>query len=252
VDIQEKVDKAKKFLDHYSNAIRPDGWINHISEIQIEPSFPCNLKCPGCLQGRHANPLSTEPKPHILPLEWFKRIIDSIIYNETKLQRIAFVGRGEPTLHKNLGAMILYARKAMPNLVMSMDTNSNQQFLDEYSELTWINCSIDGSNQDSYAKYRRGGNFKKAMQFLKDSSIKKGKCQIKWKYILFDTNDDVESMNVAQKISKDIGIDELLFVLTHAGGGDVNPSKKFTKLKDVEEYIKDNKIFNNTHVLHAT
>lgn len=247
----DKREAAQKVLSKRCNKDKPSGWIDNIAEIQIEPSFPCNLKCPACLHGSHKNPLSTEPKPHILPLDWFKRIIDSIIFNKTRVGRIAFVGRGEPTLNINFSNMIEYARTALPDLTISMDTNANQPFKNEYRNLTWINCSIDGSNQKSYEKYRVGGVFEKTQQFMRDG-VAAGGVKIRWKYILFDSTHDEVLMNQAQTKAKEIGIDELFFVITNFGGANIKPSDNFKTVAKVNDYIKKNPIFHNTRVSYAT
>lgn len=251
LELKEKRVSVQKRLQKFKSEGKPDGWINHIKEIQVEPSFPCSLRCPGCLQGNHPDPLSTEPKPYVLPLPWFKRMIDSIVFNNTKLDRIAFVGRGEPTLNKDYPEMITYAKAALPNLVMSMDTNANQSWKEAYGDLTWINCSIDGSNQDSYEKYRVGGKFDKAEQFMREG-VASGRTKIRWKYILFDVTQNKDLMNKAQEKAKEIGVAELFFVITHTGGGEIKPSDKFKTINQVQQYIDDNPIFKRTMVTYAT
>lgn len=255
----QKSRAAAKVLQHMAKKRNwPIGSIDKIAEIQLEPSFPCNLSCPGCLQGFHPNPLSTEPGPHIFPFKWFQRILDSITKHEVQLKRIAFVGRGEPTLNKDYPEMIRLARSTLPNIIMSMDTNSNQQFKDEYLDLNWINCSIDGSDQESYAKYRVGGKIQRAIEFLRAASARKRElqstCQIRWKFILFDTNDSNESLNRAQNLANEIGIDELDFVITHCGAHDhtVNPSQRFPTLEKLNQYLNQNKIFDKSMGSRAT
>jgi len=248
IDIKKKRETVKKKIQTEG---KPDGWINQISEIQIEPSFPCNLRCPGCLQGRHPDPLSTEPKPYVLPLSWFKRMIDSIIENKTQLKRMVFVGRGEPTLNKDYPEMLRYARAALPDISMSMDTNANQPWDEAYGNLTWINCSIDGSNSESYEKYRRGGMFEKTLQFMKDG-VASGRTKIRWKYILFDVTQSKDLMDEAQRKAKEIGVAELFFVITHTGGGEIKPSDRYKTMQQVIDYINENPIFDRTRAAHAT
>jgi MoaA/NifB/PqqE/SkfB family radical SAM enzyme len=234
------------------------GSIDKIIEIQLEPSFPCNLACPGCLQGIHSNPMSTEVGPYVFPYEWFEMMINSIISNNVHLNRMAYVGRGEPTLNRQLSKMISFARQRMPGLQMSMDTNSNQAFLDEYLQLDWINCSIDGCDQDSYSKYRKGGQYSKAIDFMRNGVNKKllskSKCVIKWKYILFDTNDTDAQLNKAQSTAESLGVDELNFIITHTGAydGSVNPSQRFKTVSDLNTYLSANRIFSRTSGSRAT
>ena len=253
--IDNKIKNALKILDNNIAKGMKDGVIDHIKEIQIEPSLPCNLKCPGCMQSKVKNILDTEQKPYILPLDWFKRIILSCIHNQVKVDKIAFVGRGEPTLSNQLSDMIKYC-KEKTDINMSMDTNCTQNFNDNYTMLHNINCSIDGATNQSYDKYRIGGNFEKTIDFMKKcvaSKISHNRtCNIVWKYILFNTNDSYQEMNLAQHIANQIGIDELRFVITNFAGGNVQPSCNFTTIDSVQQYLQNNKIFDNSTINYAT
>ncbi len=235
----------------------PFGSIDKISELQLEPSFPCNLKCPGCLHGWHPEPLSTEEAPYLFPLSWFIKIIDSTIEHAVKLQRIAFVGRGEPTLNKDFPAMIRHARENVPGIVMSMDTNATQPFKEEYLLLDWINCSIDGSTKESYDAYRLEGDFGKTISFIAEAVESKKRlnknCKIRWKYILFNTSESKELMDKAQEMSKELGVDELNFVITDCGSHDnsVLPAQNMNTLNKVNHYINNSRIFKETVVSHS-
>ena len=233
---------------------RQKGWkygsIDRIREIQLEPSFPCNLKCPGCLHGWHESPMNTETKPFIFPFKWFVQMLASIRRHNVILNKIAFVGRGEPTLNKNLPKFITHARKTIPELKMSMDTNATQEFKPEFLQLNWINCSIDGATAESYKKYRLRGDFSSTIKFMKNATKAKTdkSCKIRWKYILFNTND--HEINLAQRMAKDIGVDELNFVITTVGAydGSIKPSSKFLTIQQIQEYLKEHNIFPNTKV----
>jgi len=234
----------------------PYGSIDKIAEIQLEPSFPCNLRCPGCLHGWHSDPMSTEERPYFFPLDWFTKMIKSIVVNRVTLKRIAFVGRGEPTLNKQFPVMIDHARSRIPEVLMSMDTNSNQPWRDEYICLNWINCSIDGSTPEAYSTYRLRGRFAPAIRFMenavaaRDAAGDTTNCKIRWKYILFDTTESDELLNRAQQMAKDIGIDELDFVITTVGAFDktVNPATRFKTMEQFNEYLTGNPIFTGSMV----
>jgi sulfatase maturation enzyme AslB (radical SAM superfamily) len=256
-DVAENVShQAKQALQELRKTARLRGWdlgsIDRISEIQLEPSFPCNLRCPGCLHGWHPEPLKSEVPPYLLPLDWFTRIVDSIVEHAVRLERIAFVGRGEPTLNKSFPQMLNYARANLPRLTMSMDTNSTQPFKTEYLLMTWINCSIDGSTKESYDTYRRGGDFSSAIEFMRQAATKKKQlgrdCKIRWKYILFSTNSEKRLLDKAQEMAKEIGVDELDFVITACGAADGSILPFPTTVAEMTNYINNNKIFHNTIV----
>lgn len=235
----------------------PIGSIDKINEIQLEPSFPCNLRCPGCLHGWHPDPMGSEVGPYLFPLEWFHQMINSIQGHAVRLERIAFVGRGEPTLNKEFPQMLEYARTNLPRLVMSMDTNSTQAFKSAYLLMNWINCSIDGSTKEAYDTYRRGGNFDAAISFMRHAvEAKKSlnrSCEIRWKYILFNTTEEEDLLDRAQELAGEIGIDKLDFVITACGAADgsVTPPQRMNSLAIVKDYIDRKKIFPHTIVTRS-
>lgn len=250
-NINNKIRNALSILDNNIKKGMKDGAIDNIKEIQIEPALPCNLRCPGCMQSKVKNILDTEAKPYILPLDWFKMMILSCVHNDVSVEKITFVGRGEPTLCHQLPDMIGYCRDKIDTF-MSMDTNCTQPFYRSYADLDNINCSIDGATNESYAKYRIGGNLDKTIQFMQQCVNANGRCKVTWKYILFDTNDSIEEMNLAQQIAKSIGVDDLKFIVTNFAGGNVTPSKKFINTLQVDNYINSNKIFENCTTSYAT
>jgi len=245
----QALQELKKVMQSHS---WPLGSIDNIHEIQLEPSLPCNLRCPGCIHGAHESPLSLEQPPYLFPLEWFKHMIDCTITHNVKIKLIQYCGKGEPTLNKQLPDMIQYAYNK--SISQSMDTNSNQVFNDAYLNLNRINCSIDGSTNESYSAYRRNGNFDKAILFMENAIKRKrelnSKCMIRWKYILFSVTEELKLLNKAQKIAKDIGIDELDFVITTCGAFDssILPPQLMNRIDVVQHYINQNPIFSNTIV----
>jgi len=234
------------------------GSIDYIREIQLESSFVCSLKCPGCIQGLLEHPLITEEKPYYFDLSWFKHMIESIKKHNILLKKLVFVGKGEPTLNKHLHTMIKYVKLSLPQTFLSMDTNANQDFKIEYLMMNNINCSIDGMDNDSYSIYRKGGDFNKAINFMKeakkathkvDSTMKfNTKSNITWKYILFDGNDNIDQLNEAQKIAKSLDINKLRFIITNSP----SPSKKYTNIGELIDYIQNNRIFLRTTCGYAT
>jgi len=228
------------------------GSIDKISEIQLEPSFPCSLRCPGCVHGIHKSSLTTEKPPYLFPVEWFRHMLDCAKKHSVEIKRIQYCGKGEPTLNKSLPDMIRYAHEHF--IAQSMDTNANQEFNDAYLLFDRLNCSIDGSSKEAYATYRRKGNWDKAVAFMGVAASRKrqlgAKCTIRWKYILFNTTESIEQLNEAQRIAKELGIDELDFVITACGAFDssVLPPQQMNQIETVRAYIAKNQIFPGTMV----
>jgi len=253
-NIDSKIEAALKHLEHTAKTRNWEyGSISHISEVQVESSLPCTLKCPGCLHGIMKKPLSTEEKPHLLELPAFKRMMDSINYDNVRIGALTFVGRGEPTLNSSFPEMLKYARTALPKTFMEMDTNGNQPYKEEYSNLNWINCSIDGSDEESYGTYRRNGNFQKAVKFMRDAAKESGQLgKVRWKYILFNTNDSESQILQCLRTAKELNIDQVRFIITHMGANDksVLPSSK--KLPEIDKLLKSQAIFTNAEVRYSS
>lgn len=232
------------------------GSIDTISEIQVEPAFPCTLRCPACVHGWHEAPLTTEEPPYLLSLDWFRHMIDCCVKHAVRIERIHYCGRGEPTLNKRLPEMIVYAHSKLPQTLQSMDTNCNQEFVNDYLLLDHINCSIDGSTQDAYESYRRRGNWQKALNFMRTAVEQKkaqqSTCSIRWKYILLSVTEDPKSLMRTQEMAKEIGIDELDFVITSCASNDgsVLPPQQLNTTSAVKKAI-NLPLFENTMVSYS-
>jgi len=131
--------------------------------LTIEPTSACNLRCPLCPTGRETLGRSTCS----MPLDMFKRCIDEL---GPYLMEIGVANYGEPMLHPDICEMIAYAKAAGPTVFMA----SNAHFLDEESarklvesglDRVWI--SFDGTDQETYEKYRVRGDLDKVIAGVK-------------------------------------------------------------------------------------
>jgi hypothetical protein len=83
--------------------------------------------------------------------------------------------------------------------------------------------AIDGASEDTYRRYRVGGDFAKAMRNLEamvsssDRAGTRDRMEIIWQYILFEWNDSDEEMAKARELARAIGV-PINFVLTHTPG----------------------------------
>lgn len=121
----------------------------------IDPSSACTLRCPICPTGSGA----PGRKRCLMKLSDFKRIIDELggcLYS-------AFLYNwGEPFLNPDAFEMIGYAKSKGIATFMSSNLNVRMADFGEKivkSGLDYLYVSIDGSDEKSYAGYRRGGNY---------------------------------------------------------------------------------------------
>lgn len=175
--------------------------------ILIEPCNICNLKCPGCITGI-GNKEAINPQ--MLDLDHFKRIFDQI---REYAFNISLYNWGEPFLNRNVFSIIEYA--SSKGCGVTVHSNFNV-FDDEMAEkavssrLTHVYLSIDGATQETYEKYRSGGELSQAIANISLLVSKKKRMKSKfpimtWKYLVFPHN--VHEIEKARRRAKELEVD---------------------------------------------
>lgn len=186
---------------------KPVHWGLPIS-ISIEPTTSCNLRCPQCPSGLRE---FTRPTG-MLQNDILKKVIDEL---HTTLAYITFYFQGEPYLNKNFLEYVKYASEKR----IYTATSTNAHYLDEEtakktveSGLDRLIISIDGVDQESYAKYRVGGNLEKVISGTKNIVAWKKKMNsstphIIWQFIVFRHNEN--QIDRIKLLGNEIGVDEV-------------------------------------------
>jgi radical SAM protein with 4Fe4S-binding SPASM domain len=178
--------------------------------ITIEPTNLCNLSCPECPTGTRG---LTRPTGSIEP-ELFRKIIDE---SKGTAFFLNFYFQGEPFLHKNLTTLIGVAKEN--RFFTSCATNAH--FINEdvakkivASGLDHLVISFDGTTQETYEKYRVGGEIdkvKKGIAFL----VKEKKEQRKrypvivLQFLILKHN--AHQIEEAREIAWNLGADQLVY-----------------------------------------
>lgn len=150
----------------------------------------------------------------------FERILKSFTSKSIDIRSFDFSGHGEPLMNEDLWLLIRLAREYYPSSFISMITNAHGNFsLDQVSSgLNLIQFSIDGTSQESYEKYRVGGNYSRALNYMKSFTEASGSSvRTVWRYILFNHNDDPSQLSLAYETARKFGVNELRFIFTHKG-----------------------------------
>lgn len=193
-------------------------------ELLVEPTLACNLGCACCLRkqiiatGRNTSSMD----PAIL-----QRFVASCKSDKIEIVQVHYIGWGEPLMHDNFRQLYDIVKSGAPLAHQVVTTAANVDFRSTVGDavLDRIVVSVDGSEQPSYEKYRRGGNLAKAVQFMRDCRTHgHPETFLEWKYILFEHNDSDEDILRAQEIAEDVGADSLLFIITNSKWH----SKRFT------------------------
>lgn len=217
---------------HENGMERPIHIDNGPRMIWIEPAIICNLSCLNACCAKNTPIRETRGKA-FMDLDMFKRIIDEL---RNSLERINLFNYGEPFIHPNIFEMIRYARNKAPYIEIFLSTNGMLLNTDEKrrrlieSGISTLMFSIDGASQETYGKYRRGGDFdivynnmKRIIEIRNKDNKKSPK--ITWSYILFNWNDSAEEISRALRLAEEAGVDKFIWrITTHPIG---SPSKKF-------------------------
>jgi pyruvate-formate lyase-activating enzyme len=180
-------------------------------DIHIEPVNFCQLSCPYCTSTIE-QPTKTR---RVLPIDIFRKMLSELSTSNIKVNDAIFVGYGEPLLNPELPLMIRLVRDLYPSCYVIIDTNANfppSKAADIANcGASLIKMSIDGVDQASYASYRRGGSFEKAIDFAKALTAccrsSGSATKLLWKYILFSHNDSDAQVREAMRKSTELGVD---------------------------------------------
>lgn len=178
--------------------------------IRMKPTNICNHNCYYCayrvgnLQlGRDMN------KRDYIPYEKMEEIIDDII--DMGVKAVSFSGGGEPFCYPYL---LQAVKKLSESPVKFAALTNGGRLKGELAEIfahkgTWIRISMDGWDNESYARYRGVDNdeFTKVMNNIKDFKKWGGKCFVGVSLIVDKMN--AEHIREFIKQLKDIGVDSV-------------------------------------------
>jgi radical SAM protein with 4Fe4S-binding SPASM domain len=175
--------------------------------VQVEPSNVCNLGCSLCLSAS----FNHERKAALLPFEVFRKFIDEI--GDTLLLMI-FWNWGEPFLNPDAIKMIAYATSK--GVLVHTSTNGNVVFSDEMadrivqSKLTSMIFAVDGATQETYSKYRAGGNLERVKQNIRTVIKAKERNHSQYpmvtvRFVAMQPNE--QEMKDVEKLARELGAD---------------------------------------------
>lgn len=168
----------------------------------IDTGNVCNLKCPFCITGTN-----TKGRPKgFMKLEKYKLILEKV---SPYAKSIGLYNWGEPFMHKDILKMVsLTAQKSIYTFLCS---NLSFSDLDHYaivnSGLNSLIVSIDGASQETYGKYRIGGNYDLVLKNIEGiqnakKASKKNNPDIIWKFLInkFNEHEQATAKDMAQNL----------------------------------------------------
>src|SRR4051794_482862 len=190
------------------------------SRLYIECTAACNISCAQACCAPETGITRTR-QAGMLDFEVFRRAIDEA---GPSLVRVDFFNYGEAFLHKRAVEMCEYIKTAFPHIYLYTSTNGLALSEEQArrlirSGIDEVTFSIDGASPDTYAQYRKRGDFDKAIRNLTAAADEKRRTGrdlpfLNWRYILFNHNDSDAEMSRARQMAADIGVDRLCWELT--------------------------------------
>ncbi|MEW6363606.1 MAG: radical SAM protein [Acidobacteriota bacterium] len=187
----------------------------------IEPAVTCNISCYRAHCSREAK-LALTRRQSTMDMATFTGIMQQM---GESLHRLELFNYGETFVNAGAIDMIRMVKQRWPHVYLFVSTNG--LLLDAPDKIAGlvesgadeITFSIDGSSPAVYERYRRGGDFNRAIKNMgalvaarnaagRESPI------VNWRYILFNWNDSDEEMNGARRMAMCLGVDRLCWEIT--------------------------------------
>ncbi len=166
----------------------------------------CNFDCPYCQLGRTAK-FYTE-REDFVPVEMILAEVKAL--PPTGIDCYTFSGRGEPTLAKNLGAMIRAVRKATGGKIAVITNAGLIDRLDVQEDLfsaDWVLAKLDAADQASFQEAdipANGIEFQRIVEGIKDFKTKfKGKLALQVMFVTKNKHCAPEIARIAREINAD-------------------------------------------------
>lgn len=197
--------RASYYLNILKKDVRPWGMPYSIS---VEPTTHCNLHCPECPSGQRRFSRDTGN----LNLKTFKHIIAEMQKN---LLYMILYFQGEPYLNKSFFDFIKIAKKYR----IYTATSTNGHYLTEENARKTVEAgldrliiSVDGIDQETYQKYRIGGDLNTVIKGIETIvRIKKEKKSPKpyiiLQFLVLGTNE--HQIPAVKKLARESGVDKL-------------------------------------------
>lgn len=176
--------------------------------LSIEPTTSCNLRCPECPSGLRA---FTRPTG-MLQEDLFKKIIDETCKD---LWYLIFYFQGEPYLHPSFLNLVKYASEKK----IYTATSTNAHYLNDVnarktveSGLDRLIISIDGTTQEVYQQYRKGGNLNKVLEGARNiirwkKELKSSTPHVIFQFLVVKPNE--HQIPDLMELAREIGADEV-------------------------------------------
>jgi len=200
--------------------------------LAFDPTDACQLDCPFCTGGQTT-------QPHTNSLEAYRSVMNRL---GPWLIRAEIYRAGEPFVHPDILEMIRLAKSYgvgvdLSTNLMRLPENSAEKLVE--SGVDSLMVSLDGITQETYSKYRRGGDLNAVLSNLKAVLAARKRAgsrtpRVVWQFLVFKHNQ--HEIRDAVALAKELGVDQIMF----KGGYVPNEPALFeewkTTLEDIGEF----------------
>ncbi len=176
------------------------------TKITVESGNVCNLRCPLCPTGQ----LDKSASKGMMPLATFEKILDELARD---LITIRLYNWGEPLLNKDIVRMCQLAYDRGVSVKLSSHLNDLTPELAEgllRARVKKIYVSADGATPESYAIYRRGGDFERVLANIRMLVAKQRELgawftRVIWLFHVFRHNE--HEVEIARRLAQELGVE---------------------------------------------
>jgi len=176
-------------------------------KLTLDSINRCQLKCPLCPTGLRVH----DRGQAIFELEEFDRLMEEV---GDYVFFMDFFNWGEPLLNKHLEDLLASASRR--GISTTISTNLSLPLSDDrirkliQSGLSEMIVSVDGASQETYQKYRRGGNLEKVISNVRRiveirDELGSRTPWINWRFLVFRFNE--HELDSARQTAQEIGVD---------------------------------------------
>lgn len=209
---------ANAFAADYHFRNRHSTLVSRPVLLQVDPTNACQMHCPSCLHSANSAWASRFDWPSAtLGVGEFDKFCNEFGPFATG---IALFRDGEPLLHRRFSEFVTLAKS---HLLYTLTSTSLSMRIDAdslvASGLDRLVAAIDGASVATYGRYRRGGDFGLVLENLR-AIVRARKAQsslkpwLVWQFLAFEHN--VHEVEVAERLARQIGIDQLVVSKPHS------------------------------------
>lgn len=182
--------------------------------VQINFTFDCNLRCKMCRMYEQKEFLKGSGRQIEIDPQTLKKLIRDT--KELGTKAVLFIG-GEPFLKSGLLGLIAYARDiGLGTVVVTNGVLLNGEIINGCFDagLDWLSISIDAASENVFSRIRGAGVLDKITHNLRLlAELKKNRGKVFPKVVAVCTimNDNLEGLSDVVRLSKDLGIERVLF-----------------------------------------